>query len=49
MMLRKSASVVEYSPPSEGLLSVRKQTSVDHAKGSPLKEDKFSSMAQMKA
>ena len=49
MMLRKSASVVEYSPPSDSLLHVRKQTSVDHIKGSPLEEEKFAGITQTNA
>ena len=40
MMLRKSASVIEYSPPDEALIPQQKQISADNPKANSLEEEK---------
>ena len=40
MMLRKSASVIECSPPNDALLSQKKQISIDNPKANSLEEGK---------
>ena len=45
MMLRKSASVIEYSPPENALIALQKQASVENPKGDSFEEAKVPGLA----